>query len=106
MSAKTIILAAILTLLPTMALSQTICGKRADLVNAAVNKYNEAQTAIAILDNNNVVEIFVSPEGTFTFMVSKPDASMTCVTATGHSWRQARIKEEKSPSPTKPKFSD
>jgi hypothetical protein len=108
MFVKTFLIAAALFLLPAAAFSQAapVCNPDRDvLAKAAVQKYQEHQRVLALLDNGNVLEIYVSKQGTFSIMVTKADGSMTCVTGTGNSWREARSPQGERPPREDPKQS-
>ncbi len=65
--------------------AQFPCGKRADFIKTLADKYNETTKALGIANQTNLVEVFTSPKGTWTIMVTQPKGQ-TCIIAAGSSW--------------------
>jgi hypothetical protein len=85
-SVATIVIAAAVTSLnAASAKAQVVCGKRADVLTGFANTYHEVQSAIGIADGGGLIEVLVSPSGTWTMVVTKP-GGMTCVIGTGREW--------------------
>ena len=63
----------------------TICGKRADILTGFASTYHEVRSAIGIADGGALIEVLVSPSGTWTMVVTKP-GGVTCVIGTGRDW--------------------
>lgn len=72
-------------LLPSQALAQLACGKRAELLAQFARQYGEAPNAIGITDQGALLDLLVSPAGTWTMMMTMP-GSLTCIVATGRYW--------------------
>jgi|3_EtaG_2_1085321.scaffolds.fasta_scaffold40744_2 hypothetical protein len=72
-----------------------LCGPRANIVASLTGKYQEAVIGRGIADDATVLEIYASKKGTWSIVISKPQAS--CVIATGKHFEQMtpRIKGEK-----------
>ena len=68
------------------AAAQPVCGERGEFVERLKSRFGEAPVAMGLLQNGGVVEIFTSPEGTWTILVTGTNG-VTCVPASGHSWK-------------------
>ena len=77
-------------LFPTSARGQA-CASRADVVERLAGKYREAPIAIAMEQNGNVIEVFVSANGTWTIIVTTPGGT-TCLVASGGHWQAIPFK--------------
>lgn len=72
------------------ALAQGACGPRDMMIDAARGKFGESLVAQGLtLQNRQVVELYVSPNGTWTMFLS-PRENMACVVAIGDNWRQLK----------------
>jgi len=80
-----VIAAAIALSNPGDAHAQILCGKRADVLTGFAKNYHEVRTAIGITDQGGLVEVLVSPTGTWTMVVTKP-GGQTCIIGTGQDW--------------------
>lgn len=89
---KKLFLAIILSILiiPSISLAQTVCGKRADIVERLSKGYEEQQDSAGIAANGNLVEVFASKKGNWTIIFTRP-GGVTCLMAVGENWQ--RIKE-------------
>jgi hypothetical protein len=69
----------------TPAMAQWACGKRADLLAQLALRYGEVSSAIGITDQGALLDLVVSPGGTWTIMMTVPGGP-TCIVATGKQW--------------------
>ena len=73
------------------ALSQTVtktrmnCAERAAIVAKLVG-YHEEPEAIGLNNDGTLLEVFVSPQGTWTVLVSSPQGQ-SCIAAIGEAWQ-------------------
>jgi len=67
------------------ALAQTYCGKRADVLTQLAQQFGEVPGAIALTDQGSLLEVLVSPAGSWTILVTAP-AGPSCIVATGKQW--------------------
>ena len=67
--------------------AQTVCGKRADIVERLGNGFEEKPRSAGLTSNGDLVEIFASEKGTWTIMFTKPGGP-TCLIAVGDSWQK------------------
>ena len=65
--------------------AQTICGERGAIVASLEKTYSEAPVSMGLGSNGTIIEVFASPSGTFTIILTRPDG-MTCVMAAGENW--------------------
>ena len=64
------------------------CGDRDELIETLKKKYKEVPVALGISQKSTeAFEIFASEKGTWT-VVMTTSTGLTCVMATGHSWRE------------------
>jgi len=65
--------------------AQQACGDRAEFVEKLGKAYSEAPRAIGLSDAGTIVEVLVSPSGSWTILVNHPN-SVTCLVAAGQYW--------------------
>ena len=80
----------LLCLAPTIAnaqqpQAQPPCGDHDKIVAQLSAKYKEAPRAMGITGGNSFLEIYVSPSGTWTTMITTPNGP-TCIVGTGEGW--------------------
>jgi hypothetical protein len=62
------------------------CGNHNEIAKVLTTKYNETRRALGVVSETAVMEVFMSPEGTWTVLVT--DTSGTaCITASGEGWQ-------------------
>ncbi|OOY11744.1 hypothetical protein BMG00_11695 [Thioclava marina] len=61
------------------------CGQRADLVSQLQTRYLETRRAIALAENNAVLEIFASESGSWTILVTRANGQ-SCLIASGEAF--------------------
>jgi hypothetical protein len=67
------------------AFAQTICGGHADILKHLADRYGEQPHSIAFTDQGSLLEVVVSPKGTWTILVTAPGRP-SCIVATGKEW--------------------
>ena len=67
------------------ALAQMACGKRGDFLAQLEKQYGETPTVIGITDQGALLDVVVSPAGTWTMMLTVAGGP-TCIVATGRHW--------------------
>ncbi len=65
--------------------AQAMCGERDAIVASLEKIYSEAPVSIGLGSNGAIIEIFASPSGTFTIVLTRPNG-LTCVMAAGENW--------------------
>ena len=69
-----------------MAQIQSVCGDRTELIKDLDRKYQEKPQAIGILADGGLLEVLVSPDGSWTILVTYPK-QQACVVAVGEDWQ-------------------
>lgn len=69
--------AALLAGVTTTSQAQTPCGKRAAIVETLQTKYQEVPAAMGIAGQKDLLEIYASPAGTWTILMTMP-SGLTC----------------------------
>jgi hypothetical protein len=71
-----------------------LCGKRQEIVDKLSQQFKEKSMAVGLVDQNAVVEIFVSNDGTWTILATGTDGN-SCVVSAGEGWQsQAMVTGE------------
>jgi len=63
------------------------CGQRAQLIQAMKQMFDERPKATGLISTNELFELFVSPTGTWTVLVTNPHG-ISCIAAAGENWDQ------------------
>ena len=71
------------------------CGKRDDVVKLLDSKYQEQLTGFGVAGQSNIVEVYVSKNGSFTILATTTDGT-TCIIAAGQSWEKVKSAETMS----------
>ena len=80
------LLAAVAIALPAAAQQRNVfCGERTKIAKALYNNYEETPVASGLAEAGAVIEIFASPQGTWTMLITTP-AGQSCYMASGESW--------------------
>jgi hypothetical protein len=64
---------------------QAQCGPREEVAKVLNAKFQESQRAIGLINEKAVMEVYISPKGTWTMVVTN-EAGMSCVLAAGEAW--------------------
>ncbi len=71
---------------PVWAQSLRNCGPREAIVQRLTNSYGETRQSLGLGKNNDLVEVFASPDsGSWTITVTKPNGMM-CLVASGQAF--------------------
>lgn len=62
-----------------------ICGPRAVIIDRLAARFEEQQTAVGMTSGGSLVEFFLSPAGTWTFVHTNAEG-LTCLLAAGEDW--------------------
>ena len=65
--------------------AQLACGDRGTVVASLHKKFSETPVSIGLASNGTVIEVFASPQGTWTIVMTKPDGE-SCVLMAGDNW--------------------
>ena len=66
------------------------CAAHDDIVKVLNKKYQETRHALAVVSATAVMEIFLSPEGTWTMLVTNTQG-VACITASGEAWQDVKV---------------
>ena len=75
------------SLLSWPAISQTTCDQRTLIEQQLREQYREQRTAVGIMRDGTLVELFTSAEGSFTVIVTTV-FGLSCVTLFGEDWER------------------
>ena len=71
--------------MPGPAAAQVLCGDRTEVGKKLKESYSETPANIGLAGNGAVVEVFVSPDGSFTIIMTHP-GGLSCLMAAGEGW--------------------
>ena len=66
------------------------CGNHDKIVDVLGNKFKESRRVMGVVNSKAVMEIFMSPQGTWT-MVITDTSGMSCITAAGEEWQDVPV---------------
>jgi hypothetical protein len=69
--------------------NQVMCADHRELLSDFKDSYREERGAVGVTDSGQLLEVLVSPKGTWTMLVTQPHGP-ACVVATGQSWELPR----------------
>ncbi len=75
------------SLLPSAVQAQAICGDRGELIEKLENSFSETPHSMGLASNGSMIEIFASPDGSWTIVMTQPDG-VTCLMAAGENWEE------------------
>ena len=75
----------VLTALSTPTRAQAPCEQREKIVNVLLREFEETQVGSGITPNGQLLELFASPHGSWTMLLSQPTGK-SCMIATGEDW--------------------
>lgn len=67
---------------------QGVCAERAAIVEALARQWDETRISLALSGAGSVIEIYASPAGTWSAVVTKPNGQ-SCVVESGTGWEAA-----------------
>ncbi len=77
--------AAFIALFATPVGAQTVCGERAKFIEMLGTKYLEEPVSMGLTSTGAVIEVFTSPKGSWSILLTYPTGS-TCMVAAGDKW--------------------
>ena len=75
---------------PTAAEAAAKCGKHEQVVKVLTKKFKEQRTAIGLVSNKGVMELYVSKRGSWTALFTRPDG-VACVMASGSAMETLKV---------------
>lgn len=70
---------------PSLLQARTVCKERAEMVKILQRKFGEVQRSFGLQNDRRVLELYASPDGTWTAILSMPNGK-SCVVAAGEAW--------------------
>ena len=71
--------------LSSKALAQAVCGAHAKVKDNLRETYAEAPVSVGVTTSGAVIEVFASPQGTWTLVLTQPNG-LSCLIAAGQDW--------------------
>ncbi|MCW9035575.1 MAG: hypothetical protein OQK35_05635 [Alphaproteobacteria bacterium] len=65
--------------------SPFVCGERSEVIKTLAKAYKENPTAMGLASGGGMLEVFSSPSGSWTIVVTQPTGT-SCIVATGDGW--------------------
>lgn len=75
---------------PSAAEAAARCAKHDQLVTVLKNKFKEQRTAVGLVSNKGVMELYVSKGGSWTALFTRPDG-IACVMASGSAMETLKV---------------
>lgn len=77
--------------------AQTVCGIHNVVADKLKSTFDEEPSGRGLANNGGVLEIYTSPEGTWTITLTRPDG-LSCLMSTGTIWEafDRKVAEEES----------
>jgi hypothetical protein len=66
------------------------CGNHDKIVEVLGDKFKETRRVMGVVNSTAVMEIFMSPQGTWT-MVITDTRGISCITASGEEWQDVPV---------------
>ena len=63
------------------------CGERYTILKALKQQYDEQRTAFGVTADGRLLEVVVSPRGSWTILLTRP-GGLTCLVTSGDGWQQ------------------
>jgi len=65
----------------------SLCGMRDDLAQSLKKDHGEAPVSWGLVGDKHLIEVFASPAGGFTILITRPDG-LACVMVAGEHWQE------------------
>jgi len=82
---------------PAQMMQQQLCGKRGEIAVKLRSEYQETVAAMGLTNSGTVIEVFTSPKGSFTIVMTHPNG-LACLMAAGESWEKVEPRNTDSES--------
>lgn len=70
---------------PAQAESRAVCKDRGELIKVLAKKFGETQRSYGLQNDRRVLELYASPDGSWTALLTLP-SGRSCVVAAGEAW--------------------
>ena len=83
-----LLIGTLVTSFSSLGQAQERCAPHGDVVKVLAGKYQESRRAAGLISEKAVLELFTSPKGTWTMLVTD-QRGVTCIIAAGDAWDDA-----------------
>ncbi len=66
------------------------CGNHDKIVEVLGDKFKETRRVMGVVNSTAVMEIFMSPQGTWTMVITDTSGT-SCITASGEEWQDVPV---------------
>ena len=66
------------------------CGNHDKIVDVLGNKFKETRRVMGVVNAKAVMEIFMSPQGTWTIVITDT-SGLSCITTSGEEWQDVPV---------------
>jgi len=66
------------------------CGNHDKIIEVLGNKFKETRRVMGVVNAKAVMEIFMSPQGTWTVVITDT-SGLSCITASGEEWQDVPV---------------
>jgi hypothetical protein len=66
------------------------CGNHDKIVEVLGDKFKETRRVMGVVNSTAVMEIFMSPQGTWTIVITDT-SGLSCITASGEEWQDVPV---------------
>jgi hypothetical protein len=74
----------------------SVCLERNKLVSYLAERFSEKPRALGLVQSANVMEVYVSGQGTWTIVVTNPHG-LACIVAAGDTWEDVQLAMSEGP---------
>ncbi len=74
-----------------------VCSERKKFTTYLAEKYKEIPTAIGLVSNTGMMEVYVSKRGTWSILMTAPNG-ISCLIAAGNNWQGLKLAKVDTPS--------
>lgn len=74
----------------------SVCLERKMLVSYLAERFSEKPRALGLVQSSNVMEVYVSGNGTWTIVVTNPQG-LACIVAAGDTWEDVQLAMTEGP---------
>ena len=71
--------------------ANTRCGNHKDVVAFLGKKYQETRIGMGLINAGQMMELYISAEGTWTMLITRPDG-LSCFGPVGKNWTHIKAK--------------
>ena len=75
--------------------ANTRCGNHKDVVAFLGKKYKETRIGMGLINAGQMMELYISAEGTWTMLITRPDG-LSCFGPVGKNWMHIKAKSAKA----------